>query len=152
LSIDGRQVHSGFDERRSWALDDPTPIPATAEATTANWVSHVTGLNTEMLWLASSNEPYGAVPSAFEVRATLETPWDEIMPTIPSDPFVMNGAQECTRNGEEDPTMVVVTQIESAEFDVAGATISARAWQIDVNEAVFVEILVDGIACFFEGG
>lgn len=145
LHLDGgTQTYSGFNEIGGWLVDDPDSDPA--EWT--NWALHVTGLNEEMIWLVDSGERTEDGRMVFEVRATLAIPWDEI--ALTADPFVVNGADACTLDGDLDPTVVAVTEIaDNSDGSIAEIMRTLRAWRIDVENATFEEIPTDGIECLF---
>ncbi len=135
--IDGGLFATTFSEVGGWLLDD-----ATGEM--ENWALHVAGSDGEMIWLVES-QGHAAGHMRYEVKATLELPWDEV--TLTADPFVMGGMNDCTADGVYDPSLVVMA--------LGGGTeemTEVMAWTIDIPGATFVEIDVDRVECFMETG
>lgn len=146
MTTGGVVLDSGFSEQGSWQVEDSADNPAVRP----NWALHVSGADTEMIWLTQIQQHDDNDNPIHTVRATLEIPWDELEVTI--DTFVMSGVDECTLDGLDVPTLVVVTEIDLAGFDFNGATTPLVAWQVDVENATFTEVPLDGIECFYERG
>jgi hypothetical protein len=148
LQVDGGDTASTpFTEVGHWLLDDSESDPP------ANWGLHVTGLNEEMIWLADSANTTLEGPGMLQVRAVLVIPWEQILPSLRADAFVLYGTESCTRNGYTDPHLVVVAELtEKADGVITGAAAPVRAWLIDVADATFTEIAADGIECLVDLG
>ncbi|MCP3998269.1 MAG: PASTA domain-containing protein [bacterium] len=136
--LDGVRLNSGFDELGGWLLD-------TATAEMRNWAVHVSGLNTEMVWLVESQGQTDSGHMIYEARATLEIRWDEF--ELNGDPALMTGNDFCSRGNEDVPGLIVMNELADR---TTGEMHELRAWLIDTAGARFVEIPTDGIACQME--